>query len=400
MYLQKLIFGYYSGTHAEINRTHTDVVAGHAEVISGQAELLSSMEEMKNLVLNRLHRKNSTLSLRSVASFAPSINTKEAMKEFCKNLFKAGVRASMIRDREVQALALFQGQNTLEVVNQEGPQPAGSVVHEGEVLEGRQKSKSGGPTLKTNAKSFRGSALDMAAALGLKQGVQLLLANGANIEAMRSDHGSTPLSTAALFGHADVVSLLLEKGANIEATISGTGATPLGIAAYCGHADVVRLLLEKGANIEATRSDGGATPLYCASCRGHIGVVRLLLEKGANIEATRTDNGRSVLHVAAVCLQTDVVQLLLEKGANIHAVAKQAEAALHSVFIVPIIDPHLKDSKQLIPTITVLLAHGANVLQKNDNGKTPLDLAEEDAHSEAKNFFLRHIQEHNLQSPP
>jgi len=112
-----------------------------------------------------------------------------------------------------------------------------------EPLEERQKGKGRNPTLGTNSTPFRGSVLHVAAAIGFRQGVQLLLANGAYIEATRSDDGSTPLDTAAFNGHTDVVRLLLEKGANIEAT------TPLHTAAYNGHIGVVRLLLEKGANL-------------------------------------------------------------------------------------------------------------------------------------------------------
>lgn len=54
--------------------------------------------------------------------------------------------------------------------------------------------------------------------------------------------------------------------------------------------------------------------------------------------------------------------MLLGNGADIHVTSDIAEAALHFVFGVPIMDPKLKGSKQLIPTITVLLAHGANIL--------------------------------------
>jgi len=120
------------------------------------------MEEMKSLLLNGLHRKNSTLSLRSIDSFAPSINTKEA------KLYKAGARADMIRDREVQAGALFQDPNAAPVVNHGDPL---SVAYGEELLEEGQKGKSGDPTLKTNSTSFRESDLHIVAELGFKQGV-------------------------------------------------------------------------------------------------------------------------------------------------------------------------------------------------------------------------------------
>ena len=228
--------------------------------------------------------------------------------------------------------------------------------------------------------------------------VRQLLEQGENIEARGSDNGSTPLHIAARRGHTGVVRLLLEKGANIEAMNTSHRATPLDSASYGGHTDVVRLLLQKGANIEATRAFG-ETPLCSASWRGHVGVVSLLLEMGANFEVIRTDFGRTALHTAAIFLRREAVRLLLDKGANIHATSKVAKTALHYVFHVPTVNSSLRDSKQLIPTIAVLLAHGANILQKDNKGKTPLDLAEERGHFEAKQLFLQHLKEHNLKPP-
>ncbi|RPB18680.1 ankyrin [Terfezia boudieri ATCC MYA-4762] len=122
---------------------------------------------------------------------------------------------------------------------------------------------------------------------------------------------------------------------------------------------------------------------------------------GANIEATRSDSGTTALHCAVLSLQTEVVRLLLEKGANIHSVTTQAATALHLVFNVPVADYGRKhqDSKQLVPTTTLLLAHGSNILQKNNLGQTPLDLAEIGGHSEVKYLFLQHIKECNLKEP-
>ncbi|KAF8435889.1 ankyrin repeat-containing domain protein [Terfezia claveryi] len=122
---------------------------------------------------------------------------------------------------------------------------------------------------------------------------------------------------------------------------------------------------------------------------------------GANIEATIGDSGTTALHCAVSTLQTEVVRLLLEKGANIHSVTTQAATALHFVFDGPITDywRKFKDSKQLIPTITLLLEHGSNILEKNNLGQTPLDLAEIGGHSEAKFLFLRYINEQNLSEP-
>jgi len=409
------MFGFYSSTHAE-------------------------MREIKSLLLG-LRRKNSTLSFRSIASSVPSVKTKEAMKQLCKILHKAGVRGDMIQGREDLAVGVFQNQNAPPVVNQEVSQIAGSVADDEELSAERQKSGGGHPASRINWTSLgklRGQALHAATALGLTKAVQILLDSGADMEVQvyPATGVGTPLDTAAFYGRIEVVRLLLEKGANIDTTKSTfAGVTPLVSAAYNGHTDVMRLLLQKGASIEATTSDYITTPLDTAVYRGHIevvglllenganidatrcydgatalhtaveyqrtGIMRLLLEKGANIETTRSDDGATALHTAAKHLHTEAVRLLLEKGANIHATTKQAETALHSVFYVSKTDYERKpkDPLQLIPTIKVLLAHGANILQTNENGQTPLDLAEEGRHLEAKRLFVRHIEERNIDPP-
>ena len=176
------------------------------------------------------------------------------------------------------------------MVNQEDSQNAGLVAHSRELPEQQQKGKS---TVEVGSTSFRGLSGHAAAALGLKQGVQLLSENGANIgviggEPYGAQGEGAPLDSAAFYGLIDVLRLLLKQGENIEAMRGDNGSTPLSTAADRGHTAVVRLLLVKGANIEATRSDG-STALYTVSSRGHLGVMRLLLEKGTNIESSNPE---------------------------------------------------------------------------------------------------------------
>ena len=59
-----------------------------------------------------LKHTNSTVSLDSITSFAGSINTKKAYKEFCKNLSQIGVTREMISQKEEEILNIFKTQNT------------------------------------------------------------------------------------------------------------------------------------------------------------------------------------------------------------------------------------------------------------------------------------------------
>jgi len=230
-----------------------------------QAEVLSSMEDMKNM-LNGLRRTRSALSLRSVASFAPSVKTKEALKQLCRDLYRGGVTADNIRDRKDQAVTFFQHLNAPTADNLVIPQTAGSVAIVQPLVE-RQKGKGRNPALRIESTSLRGitgPVLRVAAAMGLKQSVQPLLEAGTTIKASRSNDEATLLNTAASNGNVGMVRQLLENGENIEGRRSDDGPTPLLTAARHGHTELVRLLLEKGANIEAFRSSGGSTPLHTA----------------------------------------------------------------------------------------------------------------------------------------
>jgi len=76
------------------------------------------MEEIKAMLPKGLHRSNSTSSLRSVASFAPSVNSKEAWKQLCRDPHRVGVTADMIRERKDQIVNLFQGSKPPVVVEE------------------------------------------------------------------------------------------------------------------------------------------------------------------------------------------------------------------------------------------------------------------------------------------
>ena len=58
-----------------------------------------------------LNRTASSVSIDSITSFAGSIDTKNAFKKFCKNLYEIGVRADMIKEKESEILDIFNPRN-------------------------------------------------------------------------------------------------------------------------------------------------------------------------------------------------------------------------------------------------------------------------------------------------
>lgn len=135
------------------------------------------------------------------------------------------------------------------------------------------------------------------------QTVQILLKNGANIQATASD-GRTALHGAAQKGDINLIRFLLEQGANVNAaTITGETALHIVMAIRAVQTPtephilaMATLLLDYGADLEA-KDETGATPLRksihgmvpVASSHGKIGPAsnpgrfNMLIEKGADI---------------------------------------------------------------------------------------------------------------------
>jgi protein-serine/threonine kinase len=91
----------------------------------------------------------------------------------------------------------------------------------------------------------------------------------------------TALHFAAQEGRRDVCNVLIENGANLEAR-SSIGRTPLHLASLRGHTDVARVLIENGADINC-QDEESYTPLHYASEMGNSEVAAVLVEKGADV---------------------------------------------------------------------------------------------------------------------
>jgi ankyrin repeat protein len=129
----------------------------------------------------------------------------------------------------------------------------------------------------------------------------------------KGSDGMTPLHVAAALGQKDTVLVLLAKGADVNAK-SNDGETPLHVAAITNNKDVAELLLAKGTGIDA-KDAHGVTPLYHAAARGGKDMVELLLTKGANINV-KTDDGKTPLSVALATHHDAIAALLRAKGAK------------------------------------------------------------------------------------
>ena len=252
------------------------------------------------------------------------------------------------------------------------------------------------------------TVLMTAARTGRLDAVRALLQHGATVNAREHVKGQTALMWSIWQGHSDVTRALVEAGADIKAA-SDSGFTPLLFAVREGHLDIVRLLLDKGAAASETAKDGNSA-LHVAVVRGHVDIALLLLDRGA--DANPAGPGFTPLHWAAGTWETGhshdyifnevavnrvqewsvlagipteqakhtLITALLAHGAQVNARMQKSPPRLgHSLFkgdILPGATPfYLAAITADVPTMKLLLAHGADPKISGGRGNTPLIVA-------------------------
>ena len=192
----------------------------------------------------------------------------------------------------------------------------------------------------------------------------------------------TPL-VAALHGrHFHIAELLHRHGADLDVQDNG-GHTSLHEACRTGVPDIVQWLLVHGADMNAQCCQR-YSPLHVAADNGSLQALKILIAHNADIDI-RTVHGKCPLHVAASPKvhrdHVEIMQLLLDKGANPNARDKNDSTPLHH-------SSWWKRAKNYPATqgtvegTRLLLKHGALVDVKDNEGRTPMQLALEHGHND------------------
>lgn len=156
----------------------------------------------------------------------------------------------------------------------------------------------------------------LAAAAGKTQELEQELLKQNHAGTRDIEYQRTPLHWAALGGHDAVVQLLLAHGADVNAVEPSRGRTPLLDAVANMHEPVVRRLVGAGTRVD-TADMLGDTPLNLATRQGNVSMARILLEAGADPNARGWRCGQTPLSVASEKGRDDMVSLLLEHGADV-----------------------------------------------------------------------------------
>jgi len=152
----------------------------------------------------------------------------------------------------------------------------------------------GGASPNQQTKKGKQTPVRNAAALGLGPLLQLLLANGGDVD-LRDKEKATPLYAAADAGSEGTVRLLLQAGAD-PSLPDRYGRTPLHAAAIVGSPVVCRVLLDAGVDPTALtrfpvdRLRAKSTAAQAAELMGHEGVAALLANASAPSEASSKTN--------------------------------------------------------------------------------------------------------------
>ncbi|ROW08371.1 hypothetical protein VMCG_03264 [Cytospora schulzeri] len=223
-----------------------------------------------------------------------------------------------------------------------------------------------------------------------------LLDHGVDANA-KSSEGYTPLTTAIREDRADMVDLLLGRGA--EPAVRGQD-WPLCMAvkrpailkkllpavtnpkafkgvvemAVCANQpESIRLLLGAGFSVE-DKNGGVFSPLTSAIREGHKDIVRYLIdEAGANVNAP----GEHLPIIKAIRRMrdndTEVLELLLARGADINLMYRGWNAVLQAV----------ENGDAHVLKVLVEKGNGVDLEQKDENGRTVMDIVNERGWDEA-----------------
>lgn len=289
----------------------------------------------------------------------------------------------------------------------------------------------------THAKGWsRETPLHQAARYGTVEIVQILLAERVDMNS-RDSVGETPLHWAAEGGNPDITTLLLSKGVDPRAD-DKYGQMPWHIAIIHGQRKAAEILRDHGAagvyGVAEAASVGdletiereiardprlvnkpgikGALPLHLAAWHGHNAVVRFLLAHGAEEDAEW--DGETALNIAITADNMRAVKELVAKGAGVNRRGKYnaplteaiMDASMDTVMFLVLHGADVNDPKDMPLHVAIrrhredvvefLLVNGADVTAKDD-GKTPLQLAEEWDEDAIAQVIRNHMKKWNAE---
>jgi ankyrin repeat protein len=356
--------------------------AGTSEVRLIQAVRGGDLDQVRQLIqrkadVNERHPDGST-------ALHWAVNAEDS--RMTSLLLSAGAKVDMVNEYGVAPLSIAVSGRSVEIVES--------------LLAAGANPNTALPTGET--------ALMTSARTGLTGAVRALLARGADPNAKENVMGQTALMWALVERHDAAAHALMDGGSDLRARTNG-GFTPFLFAVREGRGDMARLLLERGADVNDTAKDGSSA-LHVAVLRGHLALAKELLGRGADPNAAKC--GFTVLHWVAGTWETihshdyifnqtavnrvqewavlggvtdqaakhDLIKALLSRGADINARAAKIPprfgfTLFKGNLILGATAFYIASVVSDIPTMKLLLEHGADPTIAAADGTTPLIVA-------------------------
>ena len=202
---------------------------------------------------------------------------------------------------------------------------------------------------------------------------------------LRFEFALTPLHYATSRNHREIVKFLIRRNADINA-VNINGQTPLHYALEYGNAELFLRLLDAGADVNA-RDVSGKNSLHYISVpkpiNDHSGnfTEKLSLQKETVTDIQKASDKSLcdfIFDNKITLQQYDIYKILLDFGADTNSKDSGGNAALHIAI----------NRKLDLKIFELLISAGANFLERNKNGSTPLSLAVSNSMPKHSEFLI------------
>ena len=204
--------------------------------------------------------------------------------------------------------------------------------------------------------------------------------------------GYTPLHLAARYGYFEIALELVKRGRARVGARDCLGATPLHVAASHNHWEIVNHLLQLGAVVNF-KAFNGSTPLHSAAANGAVEVIERLLNQGAKLSAV-DDSGLTALHYAILNINASHLEKKIifksdtSSGERWQLVTFDRKGHLTKFFSE---DNHVKntDHYRWLDTLIYLILRGSAIDAVDMYGQTALHIAARNGLADAVNVLLQ-----------
>ena len=183
----------------------------------------------------------------------------------------------------------------------------------------------------------------------------------------RGDFGMTPIQVATQENQLEVISWLVSSGADLY-THDNHGRSVLANAALYGKPNTVEYLIKLAPDLIENQDKQGLTPLFLACANGKLENIQCLLKHKAN--PFQCDNKKNtLLHIAISCKDMPTIQFIAATYPSFINMANKYNVS----------SLHMAAENNNFDIISFLLEHGADANATTNDGRTPADIATNDA---------------------